>query len=239
MSSYQFFSIIIPAHNEERYIEETLSCVQKLDYPPDRFETILIENGSTDATFAVAKPFASDNTTVISLPKSVRSVSRARNAGVARMNTESDWVVFLDADTLLTPTFLRDLNTLLTQPNTSEVAVGTASILPSTKTLKAHIWFKFYDFGHRLTKTSYSLFMVRADVLKKTHFDESMATAEELKLITEARAYGPFFFFKTNTVSTSIRRFEQEGWWKVFFSWVFIAMLPESIQRRIKYKVIR
>ncbi|PMP81418.1 MAG: glycosyl transferase family 2, partial [Caldisericum exile] len=37
-----YFSIIIPAHNEEDYIYETLSKLENLNYPKDKFEVIVV-----------------------------------------------------------------------------------------------------------------------------------------------------------------------------------------------------
>jgi len=48
-----FFSIVIPAYNEENYIGKTLSALKELDYPPDRVEVIIVDNGSTDQTESV------------------------------------------------------------------------------------------------------------------------------------------------------------------------------------------
>jgi len=45
-----FFSIVIPAYNEEKYIGTTLTALKQLEYPPDRFEVIVVDNGSTDGT---------------------------------------------------------------------------------------------------------------------------------------------------------------------------------------------
>lgn len=45
-----FFSIIIPARNEELVIKETLKRVFALDYPSELFEVVVINDGSTDNT---------------------------------------------------------------------------------------------------------------------------------------------------------------------------------------------
>jgi len=45
-----YFSIIIPAKNEETVIEETLVRVLNLDYPRELFEVIVVDDGSTDNT---------------------------------------------------------------------------------------------------------------------------------------------------------------------------------------------
>ncbi|MEI7480153.1 MAG: glycosyltransferase, partial [bacterium] len=50
-------SIIIPAHNEEKYIEETLKNINNLSTDKDQFEVLVIENGSTDRTLEIANLF--------------------------------------------------------------------------------------------------------------------------------------------------------------------------------------
>jgi 1,2-diacylglycerol 3-beta-glucosyltransferase len=50
-----FFSIIIPARNEELVIKETLRRVFALDYPSELFEVIVINDGSTDNTESLVR----------------------------------------------------------------------------------------------------------------------------------------------------------------------------------------
>ncbi len=50
-----FFSIVMPAYNEERYIAEKIRNLALLDYPSDRFEVVLASDGSTDRTVEVAR----------------------------------------------------------------------------------------------------------------------------------------------------------------------------------------
>lgn len=52
---YPFISVIIPAYNEEKHIATTIRSVFSLDYPKNRFELIVIDDGSSDNTYALAK----------------------------------------------------------------------------------------------------------------------------------------------------------------------------------------
>lgn len=229
------FSIIIPAHDEESYIERTLEHVTALSYPKDAYEVLVVENGSRDRTFEIAKSFEGPNLHVL---KSEKGVSKAKNLGIDRASPASDWIVFLDADTVLEKEFLLELDDFLREPHHG-YTVGTTSVRPLTGTLNAVLWFKFYDLGHRLTKASYSIKLVKRSLFPPLRFDETLTLAEDLRMIAEARKYGTFFFLPTRTVFTSTRRFDKEGWWKIFFSWTFGAILPRSLQQQMTYKVIR
>ena len=50
-----FFSLLIPAHNEESVLDETLETVLNLDYPSELFEVVVINDGSVDQTERVAR----------------------------------------------------------------------------------------------------------------------------------------------------------------------------------------
>jgi glycosyltransferase involved in cell wall biosynthesis len=49
-------SVIIPAFNEEKYLERTLEAIVAQDYPD--FEVIVVDNASTDKTAEIAKSFS-------------------------------------------------------------------------------------------------------------------------------------------------------------------------------------
>jgi glycosyltransferase involved in cell wall biosynthesis len=235
MDGRLFFSIIIPAHNEELYLERTLEHVRALAYPVERYEVIVVENGSTDGTYELAKRFEGGNVRVL---RSEKGVSRAKNLAIDNARKDSDWFVFLDADTVLEPAFLSELDGFLREPHHA-YTVGTTSVRPLSGTLKARLWFAFYDLGHRLTKASYSIKMVRRDLFPPVRFEEGLQLAEDLHVIAQARAFGDFFFLPTDTVYTSTRRFDKLGWWYIFFKWTFEAMLPEAKQKQLTYEVIR
>jgi glycosyltransferase involved in cell wall biosynthesis len=90
------FSVIIPAFNEERYLPGTLASVAASADCLRRergqtAEVIVVDNGSTDRTPAVAF-------------EAGRSIARARNAGAA--DAQAPILVFIDADTIVPTRFL-------------------------------------------------------------------------------------------------------------------------------------
>ena len=48
-------SIIIPVYNDPDGLDDTLSSLVIQDYPNDELEIIVVDNGSDDLTFEIAK----------------------------------------------------------------------------------------------------------------------------------------------------------------------------------------
>ena len=99
-------SIVIPAFNEARLIERTLQSIavsisanQKSGFTS---EIIVVDNNSTDNTADLARQAGAR---VVFEP--INQIGRARNAGAA--HATGDWLLFLDADSLLSPELLADI----------------------------------------------------------------------------------------------------------------------------------
>jgi len=90
-------SILIPAYNAEEWIADTIRSALAQTWP--RIEVILVNDGSTDQTLAVARQFASSNVSVITQEN--RGAAATRNA--AFLNCQGDYIQWLDADDLLSP----------------------------------------------------------------------------------------------------------------------------------------
>ena len=85
------FSVIIPAYNCGRFLAEALESVLAQTLPAH--EVIVVDDGSTDDTPAVAARFGER---ILYHRQSNRGVSAARNVGIDRAT--GDWLAFLDAD---------------------------------------------------------------------------------------------------------------------------------------------
>jgi len=237
MTRYIKFSIVIPAHNEEKYIEDTLQHLKDVGYPKDYYEVIVVENGSQDKTYEVAKKFEGENFKIFSIDK--KGVSIARNFGAKQISKNSDWIIFLDADTHLKNGFLDDLNTYIQKNESKNIVVGTTSLTPLSNSLYAKLWFRFYDIAHILLHASLSIQIVRKDVFYKVWYDENLQYTEDWKMMKNAERFGRFFFMWTDKVYTSTRRFDSVGYFKQLILFIYWGILPEKYKRKVNYEVIR
>lgn len=108
-------TVVIPAYNAERYLAAAIGSVLAQGYAP--IELLVIDDGSTDRTAAVAAGF-SGAVRYERIPHS--GAGAARNRGVAIAGGEL--LAFLDADDVWTPDKLaRQVRTLETEPELEAV----------------------------------------------------------------------------------------------------------------------
>lgn len=96
-------SIIIPCYNSEAYLPACMESVLAQTMPD--FEAILVDDGSADATLALAQRFARQDARVRVLHQANAGVSAARNLGLEC--AQGEWVTFVDSDDLLVPDALQ------------------------------------------------------------------------------------------------------------------------------------
>ena len=90
-------SILIPAYNAQAWLGEAVRSALNQTWP--RTEIILVDDGSTDQTLAVARQFESPRVKVLSHPNQGASVTRNRALSLA----QGDFIQWLDADDFLAP----------------------------------------------------------------------------------------------------------------------------------------
>jgi glycosyltransferase involved in cell wall biosynthesis len=95
-------SVIVPAYNAADTIGETLASLIGQTYP--LWNAIVVDDGSQDSTARVVKQFARRDPRIRLIRQSNRGESAARNAGITRAT--HDWLLFLDADDWIAPTYL-------------------------------------------------------------------------------------------------------------------------------------
>jgi poly-beta-1,6-N-acetyl-D-glucosamine synthase len=112
-------SLIIAAYNEEAVIGEKIENSLNLDYPPDRFQIIVVADGSEDRTPEIAKTYSEKG--VVVLTSKIRlGKSAALNRGVG--SATSDILVFSDANANYYPDAIRKL-----MRNFNDPSVGVVS----------------------------------------------------------------------------------------------------------------
>jgi glycosyltransferase involved in cell wall biosynthesis len=238
MERSPFFSIVIPAHNEERYIAETTAHVVALNYPKDRYEVLVVENGSSDGTRAAAEAVAGGNIRVLSFAQ--KGAAFARNRGAEAASQDAAWILFLDADTLLAPSFLSEVAAFLEKHEQAGYACGTVEVRPGKSSFLNEFFFLWSNGCRALSKAPYTAFFIRQDVFPLLPpLDESRQVGEDIELFDAARAHGKAFFMRTRSVRTSMRRFEKIGLLTMIGYWLLVMPLPSSVQRRLSYDVVR
>ena len=89
-------SVVIPAYNAERTMDETLASVRRQSH--DELEIVVVDDGSTDGTAAIADRHAAEDARIRVIRIANRGVAGARNAGVAA--STAPFVAPVDADDL-------------------------------------------------------------------------------------------------------------------------------------------
>jgi len=92
-----YFSLIIPAHNEEQRLPDTLKQVTAyLQAQPFDFEVLVVENNSTDHTLAIAQAFSAQHPQVRVLQNAQRGKGRAVKQGM--LAARGEYRFMCDAD---------------------------------------------------------------------------------------------------------------------------------------------
>lgn len=117
MTAPLFATVIVPAHNAAGFLPRSLGALRASDLPRDRWELIVVDDGSTDDTSLIAARYAD---TVVTLPGRPHGPAYARNRGFEA--SRGDVIIFIDSDCTVHPDTLRRF----LEPFEREAAIGAA-----------------------------------------------------------------------------------------------------------------
>ena len=176
-------SFIIPAFNEEEYIQKTIQDI-KINCPNINFEIYVSDNGSADSTVQLLEQLV--------VPFSVSpnvTISKLRNLGVKE--TIGEILVFIDADVSLTPEWKKNMLVIIDELKAFPLNVtGSRCLPPPDNNWFNKYWFKrlaeydapYVNSGHMIT--------TRTLFDKIGGFDEALKTAEDYDFCMRAKAAG-------------------------------------------------
>lgn len=221
------YSIIVPAFNEAARLPQTLELIRAaMDHVASewRGELIVVDNNSTDATSEIATRAGAQ---VVFEP--INQISRARNAG-ARVAV-GEWLIFIDADTQLSPALLNETLTRLQ----SGIYYGGG----------AHISFDTpLNFLCRSMLTAWHLlaaqfswaagcyvYCTRDAFNAAGGFPENVFAGEELDLSARLRRYGKargqkFSLIAEPQIITSARRIENSSLPRLLWTFFTLGFFP-------------
>lgn len=102
-----FVSVVVPTFNRARALEDALLSLAVQDYPPEKFEVIVVDNASADETRQLVARVAAENRERLTLkyvPEERRGLVFARHTGAARAAGEI--LLFTDDDAILDPNWI-------------------------------------------------------------------------------------------------------------------------------------
>jgi len=187
-NSYPFVSVIIPLFNEEKWIGEVITKLLQIDYPKDKYEIIVVDNGSTDNSLEVVKKF---DVTIINDPSS--KVGGVRNTGTEIAKGEI--YAFLDSDCLVGDQWLSAAVKTFKDSNVG--AVGGSLLLRENPSWVEKAW--AINNVAKEGKTSSLMggsFILKADLFNRVgKFDKLINAGEDTKLSNRITQKGKQLLF--------------------------------------------
>jgi glycosyltransferase involved in cell wall biosynthesis len=163
-----FVSICTPTFNRRPFIPYMIKCFENQDYPKDRMEWIIIDDGTDKIGDLVqhipqVKYYAYDGKMLL---------GKKRN--VMHSKTRGDIIVYMDDDDYYPPDRVSHaVNKLSNTPNA--LCAGSSEIYIYFKHVK-----KMYQFGpYKDTHSTAGTFAFKRQLLKLTRYDDTAALAEE------------------------------------------------------------
>ncbi|HWN42148.1 MAG TPA: glycosyltransferase [Thermoanaerobaculia bacterium] len=109
-------SVVVCTRNRSRTLAQACTAFLGIDYPPERWELLIVDNGSTDDTLQVAHGIARSRPDLVRVIEEPRiGLSAARNTGVR--HSRGDIIAFADDDAFPEPGWLHALVDVLMQEN--------------------------------------------------------------------------------------------------------------------------
>ncbi len=189
---YPTVSILIPAHNEEKVIGSTVEAMLRLEYPPDKLDILVINDGSADATGAIVSRYADRDSRVrlFNVPPGEGGQGKSRVLNIGLRQTHAEYIAIYDADNTPHPSALRYLMAQLLTDRSLGAVLGKFRTFNKTRNLLTRfINIETLSFQSMLQAGRWQLFkiatlpgtnfVVRRDLLDKLGgWDESAITED-------------------------------------------------------------
>lgn len=124
MDKYPLISVIVPAYNAEKWIEQ--ACESVIEQTYENVELIVVDDGSSDDTYEILQNIARQHLSVNVIHTENGGVCKARNKGLDLASGE--YITFLDADDVLISDALEKMYEAIIKYNADIVAAGRMNI---------------------------------------------------------------------------------------------------------------
>ena len=229
---YPTVSILIPAHNEEVVIKETIQAIMRLDYPKEKLEVLLINDNSSDRTGAIIDRYAKKHSYIQSVhtqpPYAGKGKSSALNQGLK--HSTGDIIVVYDADNTPEPEAVSNLVLGFLKDEKAGAIVGKFRVINANKNLLTRLinietltfqwlaqagrWFWF-----RMTTIPGTNFAIRRSILEQLGGWDEKALSEDTELSIRVYNLGYHIRFFPEAVTWEQEPESIQVWWKQRTRW--------------------
>ena len=206
-------SIVIPAHNEEKYIGKCLDSIRTAESSINiPVEIIVSLNRCTDKTQEIAKSLGA-----VSTVEDEKNIGKIRNAG-ARIAT-GDILITIDADSWMTPNMLQEVVAKLSDGRFIGGGVRIKPERMSIGILFSLLMIAPYMLRNMVSAGMFWLF--KKDFCELGGFDEKRIATEDVDFARRLKTYGKqkgltYGTIRKAHIVTSCRKFDQFGDWYLF-----------------------
>jgi len=216
MSNLPSYSVVIPTRNRRGQLIQCLEALQMLDYPSDLYEVIVVNDGGERLTMRTPK--RNRGVLITFIDKEKAGPAAARNMGV--MESQGEYVAFVDDDCCPTPGWLRAFSALFNENSVCLVGGKTLNGLPHNDYATASQRLIDYLFAYYQRKGDGLFFTSNNIALKREMFQEiggfselfTLAAAEDRDLCDRWMFCGQPMIFSPKAVvhhyhTLNLRRF--------------------------------
>ena len=133
MEYLPFVSVIVPVYNGEKQIKACIEALLDQSYSEDRYEIIIVDNGSTDSTVEIAKEYP----VALLEKREIQSSYAARNKGIR--NAKGEILAFTDSDCVAEPRWIEEGVKALTSQS-ADLVGGKVDFMYSKRRTTAELY---------------------------------------------------------------------------------------------------
>jgi glycosyltransferase involved in cell wall biosynthesis len=233
-------SIVIPAHNEEKYISRCLSSIEK--YKDEIFEIIVINNASIDSTTKIVEGFPF----VRLVYEPQKGLPHARNKGLSE--AQGEIIAFIDADTEMPKGWVKKLIKEF-EKNKNLISISGPYVYYDVSIFqKGLVWTYWLTLAWPLYfVTGYMIlignFAAKKDALIKIGgFNKDIPFyGDDTDISKKLSKIGKVKFSQTFYMFSSARRLQSEGILKTAYKYIINSLwvIFKNKPRTVVYKDIR
>lgn len=205
-------SVIVPVYNTEKYLP---ACIESLiNQTFTNLEIILINDGSKDNSGNICDEYAQRDNRIIVIHQKNKGVSKTRN--LALSIASGDYIGFVDSDDWIEPEMFEYLVTNAIKYNADISRCGLAVDTPDTHLSNHPIKYHqprvlskseaLKEIVTELENASSCTKIIKADIAKSEHFDETLSYSEDWKYNYDIARKSNVFVFSDTIMYHYIKR---------------------------------